>query len=209
MNNSQILFIHGFNSSPKSLKAEKAREYFRQHFPDVEFHCPQLKNTPNDAVEQLQTIVRSRPMSTWYFIGSSLGGYFATYLAEKLQAKAVLINPAVRPFELLQEVLGEHTNPYTAETYHITSADLQSLREFCVGIESPLNFLVMVQTGDEVLDYRQAVEKYKQCQMIVQQGGDHSFVGFANMLNDIADFFQLQKTHLNNNSNNSTARLSR
>ncbi|WP_394174995.1 YqiA/YcfP family alpha/beta fold hydrolase [Thalassotalea litorea] len=209
MNNSEILFIHGFNSSPKSLKAEKAREYFTRHYPEIGFHCPQLETTPDQAMAQLQDIVRSKPLSTWYFIGSSLGGYFATYLAQTLHAKAVLINPAVRPFELLQGVLGEHTNPYTAQTYHVTASHLQSLREYFVNIEIPQNILVMVQTGDEVLDYRQAVEKYKQCQMIVQQGGDHSFVGFANMLDDIADFFQLQNTHLNNNSNNSTARLSR
>lgn len=209
MSNSQILFIHGFNSSPKSLKAEKAREFFQRNYPQVGFHCPQLKNTPDEAMAQLLEIVNSQPDSPWYFIGSSLGGYFATYLADKFSSKAVLVNPAVKPFELLQGVLGEHTNPYTAETYQVTSEHLQSLREFFVSINQPENFLVMVQTGDEVLDYRQAVEKYKQCQMIVQQGGDHSFVGFANMLDDIVNFFQFHMSNVNNNSNNSTARLSR
>lgn len=209
MSNSQILFIHGFNSSPKSLKAEKAREFFQRNYPQIGFHCPQLKNTPDQAMAQLLEIVNSQPDSQWYFIGSSLGGYFATYLADKFSSKAVLVNPAVKPFELLQGVLGEHTNPYTAETYQVTSEHLQSLREFFVSINQPENFLVMVQTGDEVLDYRQAVEKYKQCQMIVQQGGDHSFVGFANMLDDIVNFFQFHMRNVNNNSNNSTARLSR
>ncbi|TKB47201.1 YqiA/YcfP family alpha/beta fold hydrolase [Thalassotalea mangrovi] len=210
MNNPQVLFIHGFNSSPRSLKAEKAREYFQQNFANIEFHCPQLESTPDAAMQQLLAIVDSRPGSEWLFIGSSLGGYFATYLAEQLNAKAVLVNPAVRPFELLQGVLGEHTNPYTAETYLVTSAHLQSLREYFVSINHPENFLVMVQTGDEVLDYRQAVEKYQQCQMIVQQGGDHSFVGFANMLDNIVNFFQLQTCNPNNNNSiNSTARLSR
>ncbi|WP_260680362.1 YqiA/YcfP family alpha/beta fold hydrolase [Thalassotalea sp. PS06] len=209
MSNSQILFIHGFNSSPKSLKAEKAREFFQRNYPQIGFHCPQLQNTPVEAMAQLLEIVNSQPDSQWYFIGSSLGGYFATYLADKFSSKAVLVNPAVKPFELLQGVLGEHTNPYTAQTYQVTSEHLQSLREFFVSINQPENFLVMVQTGDEVLDYRQAVEKYKQCQMIVQQGGDHSFVGFANMLDDIVNFFQFHMSNVNNNSNNSTARLSR
>ena len=87
-----ILFIHGFNSSPNSLKAEQTRLYFQDNFPEVNFVCPQLATSPNEAITQLAQIIESAQDEIWYLMGSSLGGYFATYLAHKYQLLSVLIN---------------------------------------------------------------------------------------------------------------------
>lgn len=192
----KILVIHGFNSSPKSLKAELTKHYIQQHFPHVEVICPQLLSSPNAALEQLCNIIDTNKQCQWYLTGSSLGGYFATYLAEKYNLKAVLINPAVKPYELLEDTLGEQTNPYTGEVYQVTVAHMQHLKAFEIDKITAKNFLVMVQTGDEVLDYQQAVDKYQQSQLCIQQDGDHSFINFDKMLPDIVNFFQLNKAQL-------------
>ena len=114
-----ILYIHGFNSSPKSMKAELTKRYVADHFPEVGFYCPQIISSPNATIAQLEEIISSQPNVRWHFIGSSLGGYFATYLAEKYQEKAVLVNPAITPYLLLADYIGWQTNPYTQERYQV------------------------------------------------------------------------------------------
>lgn len=191
-----ILYLHGFNSSPQSMKAQLTKHYFNEHFPEVSFFSPQLTSSPTAVIEQLTTLIESKSAreNIWYFIGSSLGGYFSTYLSEKYQGKAVLINPAVKPFELLVDYLGEQTNPYTQEVYYIEKHFIESLKSLEQQFISKNNYLVMVQTGDEVLDYQKAVDKYCDCQIIVQQGGDHSFIDYSKVLPKIAMFFNLYPT---------------
>jgi len=192
-----ILYIHGFNSSPLSIKAEQTRQYLANNFPDVGYYCPQLATTPLEAIEQLSQIIEHGEADCqWYLIGSSLGGYFATYLAQKYQCLAVLVNPAIKPYELLHDYIGEQVNPYTEEVYQVTEDHIQQLKALeqiaptnvC---QQKNNYLVMVQTGDEVLNYQQAVEKYQYCRLIVQEGGDHSFIDFDKCLPSISDFFNL------------------
>ncbi|MDN3653397.1 YqiA/YcfP family alpha/beta fold hydrolase [Thalassotalea ponticola] len=192
-----VLIIHGFNSSPKSLKAQLTKRYIEQNFCDIRVYAPQLANEPEQAIQQLREIIDSEPKATWWVTGSSLGGYFATYLSETYDLPAVLINPAVRPFELLEQVIGRQTNPYTGQSYQVTKEHMQQLAALYQPLVRPENYLVLVQTGDEVLDYRQAVEKYQNCQMIVQQGGDHSFIDFEKMLPDVVKFFQLANNEAN------------
>ncbi|MGB1263227.1 MAG: YqiA/YcfP family alpha/beta fold hydrolase [Cognaticolwellia sp.] len=186
-----VLYIHGFNSSPQSMKAELTQHFFAKKCPEVNFICPQIASSPNAAIDQLETIIAGAPKARWLFIGSSLGGYFATYLAEKYHTLAALINPAVRPYQLLSDYLGEQINPYTQECYQIKAQHIDDLKALEQKNISKNNYLVMVQTGDEVLDYQQAAKKYQQCQLIVQQGGDHSFVNYAEQLPGIKQFFAL------------------
>ena len=197
-----ILYIHGFNSSSYSLKAEQTRRYFHENFPEVNFVCPQLATSPNAAISQLEHILRAKSIDftsneTWFLIGSSLGGYFAHYLANKFQLLAVLINPAIKPFTLLKDYIGEQKNTYTNTVYQVTEQhmiDLKAIEQSAPSFddEQKNNYLVMVQTGDEVLDYQQAVGKFQHCRLIVEQGGDHSFIDFDEKLPIIADFLQLQ-----------------
>jgi hypothetical protein len=191
--NTNILYLHGFNSSPLSEKAKLTRQYFTKNFPDINLYCPQIVSNPKAAIVQLEQLIEqcSTLPCQWYFIGSSLGGYFATYLAEKYQRPAAVINPAVKPYHLLVDYLGEQTNPYTEEVYQVSTdfiADLKSLEQLTL---LKNNYLLMVQTGDEVLDYQQAINFYQNADIIKQQGGDHSFVGFEKMLPNITKFFNL------------------
>lgn len=190
-----LLIIHGFNSSPESLKAQIMQKYMAATFPEVNVFCPQLATNTTDAILQLEEIITSND-GQWLLMGSSLGGYFAHYLADKYQVKALLINPAVKPYELLADFQGWHTQPYTGERYQITRDDIESLKAFDVNpVTQEKLLLVMVQTGDEVLDYRLATEKFNNCQLIVQQGGDHSFTGFDKMLDTITSFYGLNRDH--------------
>jgi hypothetical protein len=189
-NNKNILYIHGFNSSPQSLKAQQTQQYLGTHYPDVKFYCPQIESSPKAAIKQLIQILNKNE-GDWHLMGSSLGGYFSTYLSEKYQLPAAIINPAVKPFELLNDYLGEQINPYTNEVYNVSHQYIDDLKAIEKTEITKKNYLVMVQTGDEVLDYQQAVNKYQQCQLIVQQGGDHSFVNYPELLPQIAQFFKL------------------
>jgi len=186
-----ILYIHGFNSSPQSHKALITKAYINQYFPSVKFYCPQIAVTPKKAIQQLESFFDKYPDESWCLIGSSLGGYFSTYLSEKFNVKAVLVNPAVKPYELLKDYVGRQINPYTNEEYRVENTYLEDL----VAIEQQKivknNYLVMVQTGDEVLNYHQAVVKFQHSLLIVQPGGDHSFINYEAMLPTITDFLQL------------------
>ncbi len=192
-----ILYIHGFNSSPLSIKAEQTRKYLASNYPDVGYYCPQLATSPTQAINQLSQIIEQEQSNCqWYLIGSSLGGYFSSYLAKKYQCLTVLVNPAITPYELLHDYLGEQVNPYTEEVYRVTEDYIQQLKVLeqvapKSSCQQKNNYLVMVQTGDEVLNYQQAVEKYQHCRLIVQEGGDHSFIDFDKNLPTITDFFQL------------------
>lgn len=190
-----LLYIHGFNSSPKSLKAELTKKYFQENTNNVKFHCPQIANSPIQAINQLESILTQNNINhcqnQWFVMGSSLGGYFSTYLAEKYALKAVLINPAVKPFDLMTDYIGKQVNPYTEEEYWVKDTHIDELKMLYCDKITEKNYQVMVQTADEVLDYQQAVLKYQGSQLIVQEGGDHSFTNYESMLPKICKFLGL------------------
>jgi predicted esterase YcpF (UPF0227 family) len=114
------------------------------------------------------------------FIGSSLGGFYATQLAEAHGAKAVLVNPAIDPERTLKPYLGPQHNPATGEAYELTAKDLAELSALRVErITRPERYLLLAQTGDELLDWRQAVAFYAGGWQFIQGGGDHAYRGFA------------------------------
>jgi predicted esterase YcpF (UPF0227 family) len=130
------------------------------------------------------------------FAGSSLGGFYATWLAERFGGKAVLINPAVRPHELLEKYIGENINYYTSEHWILNESHIQQFRELDVDcITDPERYLVMLQTGDETLDYRHAVEKYEDCNIELEQGGDHSFIDFENHIDRLLKFCEITQCY--------------
>ncbi|TOO00866.1 esterase YqiA, partial [Vibrio parahaemolyticus] len=176
---SLLLYIHGFNSSPLSMKANLMREYCAQHRPDIKVIVPQLPCFPEQAAQLLLDIVEQyKDDYNIGLVGSSLGGYMSTWLNAKYGFKAVVVNPAVKPYELLVDYLGEQTNPYTHETYTLEVCHIDELKALDVqSIASPNSFWLLQQTEDEVLDYLQAVDKFAKAKQTVEQGGDHSFVG--------------------------------
>ena len=176
-----VLYLHGFLSSPKSVKAQQTLAWCEKHRPDITLHIPQLSNYPSQVGQQLTDYIQAHPQLTetgLRAIGSSMGGYLSTWLVEQFGGKAVLINPAVKPFELLLKYVGEHVNPYTGEPFKLVQEDMAVLKAMdSESLAAPESYKVLLQTGDETLDYRQAEEKYADSELIIEQGGDHSFTG--------------------------------
>ncbi|MDP5031963.1 MAG: esterase YqiA [Paraglaciecola sp.] len=184
-----VIYLHGFLSSPQSQKAQQTLAFVKAHYPQLPIEIPKLANYPQAAIEGIERVVQSHPGKTCLFIGSSLGGFLATYMLQKYGGKAVIVNPAVRPFELLADYLGAHINPYTRESFTLEAAHIHQLIQLDVQqVSHPQNIWVLLQTGDEILDYRQAVDKYQGAKMTVEEGGDHSFQHFERFLPDIFRF---------------------
>lgn len=184
-----ILYLHGFNSTPASGKARQLAEYMAGIGRVADYFCPQLPNSPREAIALVETeLARRRPESVT-LVGSSLGGFYATHLAEKHGCKAVMVNPAVHAHVLMREALGPQTNWHTGEKWVLTEAHLAELAALdAPAITRPERYLLLVQTGDEVLDYRDAVAYYAGARQIVEEGGDHAFAGFERHLQTILDF---------------------
>lgn len=188
---SLLLYIHGFLSSPASHKAQQVAGWLEQNKPGVDYACPALTAYPDEAVARLEAAVEQHLPRPVYLLGSSLGGYYATHLAEKYDLPAVLINPAVAPYRLIGDYLDKDLQNYhNQERYRLGHQHFEVLRALEIDrLQYPDNFWLMVQTGDETLDYRHAVEKYRGCRQLVEEGGDHSFQNFQRYLPNIFQFF--------------------
>jgi predicted esterase YcpF (UPF0227 family) len=173
-----LIYIHGFNSSALSFKARLVEKRMAELGRSAEFAAPELPHRPAQAIDVLERMVRRALPQRPALIGSSLGGYYATWLAERHGLRTVLLNPAVRPYELLEDAVGPQTNLYTGARYDFTDEHLAELRALEVPIVTPGRYLLVVRTGDEVLDYRDAVERYRGSEQVVEEGGDHGFGDF-------------------------------
>jgi len=149
-----------------------------------EYACPPLPPLAGDAIKALAPWISKQPC----LIGSSLGGFYATYLAEKHGLKAVLINPAIDPHIGLRAYLGPQKNLHTGEPYELTEGHLREWQRLYLPRISPARYLLIVETGDEVLDYCKAVERYAGAQQVVIPGGDHSLQSFPQHLTRILEF---------------------
>lgn len=174
-----LLYIHGFLSSPESLKAVQTGKWLHDHRPHTRYLCPFLTPYPDETRVTLETLVEQSG-SPVHLIGSSLGGFWATWLAEKYDLRAVLVNPVVD----LSLFRGQYLNcplknHHTEDTYVLREEHIAHFQAVDTPvIQRPENYLLMVQTGDEVLDYRLAVKKYAGCRQIVEAGGDHTYQHF-------------------------------
>jgi len=187
-----LVYIHGFNSSSASVKGRLLQQAVQMRGQGVQMVAPDLPFEPVKAINLLQHVVEKALAETpVMLVGSSLGGYYATYLAERCGTKAVVVNPAVRPYELLYKYLGVQRNIYTDEEYALTAAHIDQLKALEVQpITGSERYLLMLQTGDEVLDFRQAIAKYRGCPQIMIEGGDHGFQNFSDYIERILAFGQ-------------------
>jgi uncharacterized protein len=184
-----LVYLHGFNSSPASGKAKQLGEYMASLGRQADYFCPALPNSPREAIAQVEAKLAQRRPESVTLIGSSLGGFYATYLAEKHGCKGVLVNPAVHAHKLLRSALGPQTNWHTGEKWELTEAHLAELAALDIdSITLPKRYLLLTQTGDEVLDYRDAVAYYAGATQIIEDGGDHGFAGFERHYQTILDF---------------------
>jgi len=176
-----ILYIHGLNSSPVSQKASQLSAALKKLGLADRLRVPALHHHPRQALIQLEACLAElgRPL----LVGSSLGGYYATHLAERHGLKALLINPAVTPHRRFDGYLGPQTNLYSGEVWDLTEDHVAALAELeTAPPQDAERYQVWLQIGDEALDYRDAAQFYRGCALRIQAGGDHGFQGFADRL---------------------------
>ena len=184
-----IVYLHGFNSSPASSKARQLNAFMAHNGRLADYACPALPNSPRAAIAAIEATLAQTDLATITLVGSSLGGFYATWLAEKHGCKAILVNPAVHAHTLLRSALGPQKNWHSGEQWTLTEAHLDELTALDIArISRPERYLLLAQTGDEVLDYRDAVAYYAGAKQIIEDGGDHGFAGFERHFQTLLDF---------------------
>lgn len=175
-----ILYLHGFRSSPQSYKARYMAERMQALGLSHQFHCPQLPASPAQAIQLALDIAGQCDPAQLSIIGSSLGGFYATWLAERLGCRAVLLNPAVQPPRDLESYVGVTTQYHSDEPFEFKHEYIDELRALTVAhITQPQRYFLIAATGDEVLDWRDMVAHYRGAQQTVIQGDDHGISSFA------------------------------
>jgi len=183
-----IIYIHGFGSSGVSSKANILKEKLKE-FDDL--IAPSLSYIPELAIDTLKQLISSyKKYENVYLIGTSLGGYYATYLAEYFNIPAILINPAINPTETLrkQTLLGR-INHYDNSRFTWGLNYLEQLKQYETNNMNNDNYMLLVQKGDRVLDYKEAVDKLKKSFTIIEEGGTHRFENIENHIESMIDFF--------------------
>lgn len=184
-----LLSLHGFHSSPNSLKARLMSDYLMSEHPEIHFECPQLPAFPKDMWQVIESIFQQYKGYEIGVMGSSLGGFLATKIAQQYGVKVVLINPAVSPDLLLTKYQGKQTHPYLLQEYEIEQDYINQLKMLQVeSLSRPELAWVLLQEGDEVLDYHEALHKYQDSKVTCEKGGDHSFIGFERYLAELVQF---------------------
>ncbi len=183
-----IIYIHGFGSSGFGGKATLLKEYF-----DEKILLPSLSYVPILAINTLEQLIEMliRQNVKVNLIGSSLGGYYSIYLANKYNLKAVLINPAIKPFRTLEKI-GMSTNYFDMSYFEVTQNHLEYLKELnTTNIKNEKNFMLLLQKGDELLDYKEAVNKLSNSNLYIEEDGSHSY-------DNVERHFEKIKKFLNN-----------
>jgi predicted esterase YcpF (UPF0227 family) len=184
----KIIYLHGFNSSSKSTKAQILECYFQAR-EDISFICPDLKVSPNTAIEQIENLIKSCK-SNVALIGSSLGGLYATYASERFNLKSVVINPVVSShLNEMSGLVGQHTNFHTGEKYFFSNKNFSELKKLALNnLRHPLNHLCLIKLGDEVLDHKKTLKYFSNSLVITENEGNHSFEDFSEKISLINDF---------------------
>ncbi|MGI9024993.1 MAG: YqiA/YcfP family alpha/beta fold hydrolase [Burkholderiaceae bacterium] len=184
-----ILYLHGFRSSPRSIKAQQLAKRLEQRGLAAAWCCPQLPVSPRDAARTIAGIASRDDAQPLAIIGSSLGGYYATWIAEQVDCRVVLLNPAVRPDRDLARHLGMQTVYHSDETVEIEPEFLAELKDLRVGaITRPERYLLVAAAGDEVLDWREMMARYPDARHLVIEGSDHGLSEFETIIDDVIDF---------------------
>lgn len=192
---SHLLYLHGFRSSPQSTKARQFRDWVHAHRPDIHWWCPQLPPSPRDAIALLAQGTADWPLARTAVVGSSLGGFYATVLAERWTraVRVVVLNPAVHPDRDLADRIGETTAWHSDERFFFRPeyiADLRDMRPSAV--TQPHRYFAVIAKGDEVLDWRDMEARYAGCPMRVLEGNDHALSDFEASFAAVRDFLGLE-----------------
>jgi len=196
-----VVYLHGFRSSPQSVKATRLAEIFRQHYPHVHWWCPPLPPSPGAAAELIQTTTAHWPSASMAIVGSSLGGFYAAWLAHQKDCKAIVINPAVDPARDLAKYIGEHTAWHDPKQRFYFAPDyVDELRDLYVdGFQHPEKVFALIAKGDEVLDWREMSQRYARSQQLVLEGSDHGVHDFELYIPTLLQFLGLPDFQEKNN----------
>ena len=175
-----LLYLHGFRSSPQSAKARQVAAWVQSHRPELSWWCPQLPPSPTATVALLEAGTADWPRERMAVIGSSLGGFYATVLAERHGCPAVLLNPAVDPARSLADRIGEQTAFHNAEDrFHFRAEFIDELLELTpAAISQPQRYAAVIAKGDELLDWREMTSRYPGAHIRLLEGGDHALSDF-------------------------------
>ena len=189
-----LLYLHGFRSSPQSAKARLMAQHMASHHPDVQWWCPPLPHSPQAAMAMLMEGIQHWPRTSMAVMGSSLGGFYATAVAERTGCKAVLLNPAVNPARDLAKYIGEQTSWHDPQERFFFQADyVQELVDLhCGALADPRRYLAILAKGDEVLDWREMQGRYAQSKVRLLEGGDHALSDFELYIPEIMAFLGLR-----------------
>ena len=188
-----LLYLHGFRSSPRSFKAQRLQAWLAMHRPDVHWWCPQLPPSPRAAMALVRQGIAGWPAARSAVLGSSLGGFYATAVAQDTGWPAVLLNPAVDPARDLAAYVGELSAFHAPEEHFYFRAEyIDELRQLAVpAIAHPERILAIIAKGDEVLDWREASARYAGAHLRLLEGSDHALSDFDEQLPHILDFLHL------------------
>jgi predicted esterase YcpF (UPF0227 family) len=190
---SHLLYLHGFRSSPRSFKAQRMQALLRERHPGVHWWCPQLPPSPRAAFELLRQGIAGWPRDRLAVVGSSLGGFYATCVAEATGCRAVLLNPAVDPARDLAKYIGEQTAWHDpGEHFYFAPEYVDELRALApAAITRPERYFAVIAKGDEVLDWREMTGRYPGARIKLLEGGDHALSDFDAHIDEILDFLDL------------------
>lgn len=191
-----LLYLHGFRSSPQSAKARLVAGWMARHHPQVAWACPQLPASPSEAMALVEGIVQAWPRDSMAVIGSSLGGFYATCLAERAACRAVVLNPAVEPARDLARYIGEHAAWHDpSQRLFFEPRFVDELRALTPGaLTRPDRYMAVIAKGDEVLDWREMAGRYEGASRLLLEAGDHAISDFERHLPAVMAFLGLDPT---------------
>ncbi len=193
MTTTHLLYLHGFRSSPLSAKAQLTAAAVARRHPNVVWQCPALNVSPQQAMADVLCLIADWPTANMGIVGSSLGGFYATWLAERLGCKAVLLNPAVHPARDLAKHLGDQTVWQDPEQHFVFEARyISEMRALEVPhITLPERYFAVIAKGDEVLDWREMHGHYAQASVRLLSASDHGLSDYAEHLDAVLGFLDL------------------
>jgi predicted esterase YcpF (UPF0227 family) len=188
-----LLYLHGFRSSPQSAKARQVAARVAAQHPGVTWWCPQLPPSPREAMAMVMDGIAHWPASTMAVVGSSLGGFYATHVAQVRGCKAVLLNPAVDPARDLAKYIGEQTAWHDpAERFYFEPRFVDELRALeCGPLADPARYFAVIAKGDEVLDWREMTGRYPGVRIKLLEGSDHALSDFGDHIDEVFAFLDL------------------
>ena len=188
-----LLYLHGFRSSPQSTKARKFAAWVAANRPELVWWCPQLPASPAEAMREVMAGVSAWPSERMAVVGSSLGGFYATVVAERHGGRAVVLNPAVDPARDLAKAVGTTTAWHSDAPFEFRSDYVDELRALAPPAEltDPARYLAVIATGDEVLSWREMRARYAACRLRVIDGSDHAISDFDDHLGAVLAFLGL------------------